>query len=346
MKNINKIELAHLPTPLTFLENITREKGKGNLYMKRDDLTGLGGGGNKLRKLEYLAAEAKEQNCSVLMTVGGPQTNHGRITAAVAAKTGMKSVLLVTGTKPEKVTGNILLDGLFGSDYRLLDIDETALTHEEYNRALDRAAASIRCEYGEKGEKVYYIPLGGSNALGAMGYFFAVKEIMDQCEALEIRIDHLVASFGSGGTFGGLWMGARYFNAPFNVTGITVSPGLDGKLERLSGLMEKMNSTFELGIDLSGHPVDVFDKYKGEGYNVPDRKTRDTVAYLASREGLLIDPVYTGKGFSGCLDLMEKGKLQGNVMFLHTGVSPALHAPGHLEGFQSDLGTTYIREVR
>jgi len=342
----DKIVLGTFPTPVTLLDNISREKGKGKIYLKRDDLSGLGGGGNKLRKLEYLAAEGKAKGATLLLTIGGPQTNHGRMTAAVAAKLNLKSVILATGPMPEGITGNVLLDGLFGSDFRVVDLDEKSLTAKEYKTQLDRAISLVSDEYEKKGEKVYFIPLGGSSPLGSMGYFFAVKEIMDQCEDTGIKIDHLVTSFGSGGTFGGLWLGARYFGAPFDVTGITVSPGMEGKQERMKGLIRDMNRLFDLGLDLSTPEIFSYDDYQGDGYNIPDRRTREVVHYLAAREGVLIDPVYTGKGFAGCLDLMEKGIFgSGNVMFLHSGGAPALHAPGHLEGFQRDFGAKYMKEV-
>ena len=339
MNDVMKVELAHLPTPIDFLKNITEDLEQGKLYIKRDDLTGLGGGGNKIRKLEYLAADALNEGCTTLMTVGGVQTNHGRLTAAVAAKLGMKSVILAAGALPPMLTGNIILDGLFDCDYRILNIDKISLNQYEYAKAMDEARDLIIEEYEKKGEKVYYIPPGGSNSLGAMGYFFCIKEIIDQCREKKLQIDHLVTSFGSGGTYAGLWLGAKYYKAPFDIIGIGVSPGVEEKRENLMKLLFETNRKYDLGVNLDDPDITITDQYAGIGYNKPDRITRNTVKYLASKEGLIVDPVYSGKGLTGCMDMMRNQTFSSdhNVLFLHTGGYPAVFSSDHLKGFQGDI---------
>lgn len=183
------------------MENLTKEIGCGDLYIKRDDLTDVGLSGNKIRKLEYLVAQAKAEGCNTLLTFGGPQTNHGRLTAAAAVRCGMKCILILTGERPDYMSGNLLLDKLMGADLYFTTGDP------------EEAAKKVIAQYEAKGDKVYVIPTGGSNELGAVGYIQMVPELMAQCKEMGIAPKYLVCGSGSQGTFGGLWLGAKYYGA-------------------------------------------------------------------------------------------------------------------------------------
>ncbi|MCI8534880.1 MAG: D-cysteine desulfhydrase family protein [Hungatella sp.] len=347
---LKKEHTGIFPTPLHKLENLSKET-KSNIYIKRDDLSGLGFGGNKLRKLDYLVREAKQQGCTALMTFGGVQTNHGRQTAAVACKYGMKSIIVAnmkTAQPPERLSGNLLLDAILDCDVIFMDMasidshSEGKPPHiiKEETAALRKAVAKKVIElYAAKGEKVYEMPAGGSTPLGAMGYFDAVKEILDQLKEMNTNIDYVVCSSGSNGTFAGLWLGAKYYNAPFEVIGSTVSPYSKQNNVKMAELINAASEKFELGIHAEPQDLKIYGDYWGIGYDKPDDKTFETIYRLARTEGLFVDPTYTGKGFTALLDLVETEKIPAgsNVLFIHTGGLPALFSEHHAEKFTKDL---------
>ena len=207
-EEVKKIPLGLFPTPLQRMSNLERELGCGPLYIKRDDLSDLGLGGNKIRKLEYLVADAIQQGCNTLLTYGGPQTNHGRLTVAAAVRNGMKSILILHGAKPDYLSGNLVLDKMMGADLYFTEGDG------EEQKAL---AQKVMAEYGARGDKVYEIPVGGSNVLGALGYLMMIPELMKQLDEMGASAKYLVTGSGSLGTFCGLWAGAKYFRAGFEV---------------------------------------------------------------------------------------------------------------------------------
>lgn len=255
-------------TPLQRMENLEQALGCGPLYIKRDDLTPLGLGGNKTRKLEFLLGDALAGGADTLVTVGGVQTNHGRLTAAAAAKAGLACTLVLDGAQPEKLSGNLLLDCLLGASLVYTDGRSTSAVIEETLAALQAA-----------GRAPYFIPEGGSNAVGSAGYLAMVPELLAQAGSLPVPPARLVCTMGSLGTFAGLWLGARAFGAPFSVTGVAVNPTTGYTREKAAALVNEMSAAY--GLDIAAAPqdmdiiyADAAHDYAGPGYNVPDAKTR------------------------------------------------------------------------
>ena len=215
IENIKKVKLGYYPTPIEKLGKITEILGKGDLYIKRDDMTGPAFGGNKTRKLEYLLQEALDTGCTAVLTVGGTQTNHGRTTMGAAIKLGLKPILVLEGKDNGYLSGNLTLDALMGTDIYFVENSED----------MPAAIQKVCDKYAAQGDKVYCIPEGGSNTLGAIGYIMSIKEIMEQTAEMGIKLDHIVCTVGSMGTYAGMLLGVKYFNAPFDIIAVPVSPG-------------------------------------------------------------------------------------------------------------------------
>jgi len=336
IEELKKVHLGNYPTPLDKMENITRLMGKGELYIKRDDATGPAFGGNKTRKLEYLIQEALDTGCTAVLTVGGTQTNHGRTTVGAAVKHGLKPILALIGEDTGYLSGNLTLDALMGADMYFV-------TGEQMKAG---AMQQIVKKYEDAGEKVYVIPGGGSNPLGAAGYVMCVKEMLEQIKEQDLKIDHLVCALGSVGTYGGLLLGTKYFNAPFDVIAVPVSP--EDKVQKTKDIVDFVNETsrtYEMGIVISEEDVKIAfgpesEPYSGEAYNKPDSLTREAIITLAKNEGILLDPTYTGKAFRGFLDIVKEGELikEGeSAIFLHSGGAMALWTKEHLDDMQTQL---------
>lgn len=329
---LEKVSLGVFPTPLQKMERLAKELGSGDLYIKRDDLTDVGLSGNKIRKLEYLAAEAKAEGCNTLLTFGGPQTNHGRLTAAAAVRCGMKCILILTGERPDYMSGNLLLDQLMGADLYFTTGDP------------EEAAKKVIAQYEAAGDKVYVIPTGGSNELGAVGYIQMIPELMAQCKEMGIAPKYLVCGSGSQGTFGGLWLGAKYYNAPFEVLGVTINPATPRTPDSCDEYINRMSEMYGLGVTAKGEEIRLFkgngeENYAGIAYNTPDPATRSHIALLARTEAIFLDPCYTGKVFHGFVDMVKSGIIPKgeSAIFLHTGGIPALWTKEHLDSFQEEL---------
>lgn len=352
LSEIKKMEgCGCFPTPLHELENLSKELDC-RLFIKRDDLTGLGFSGNKVRKLQYLVKDAKDKGYTTLLTFGGVQTNHGRQTAAVADKYGMKSIVIATvddGKIPEKLSGNLLLDAILGCDVRFLDTSilkkgPKKLSPDEIKAETVKlrriAADQVIAEYESKGEKVYEMPAGGSTPIGCLGYFFAVKEIMDQLDQMKQKIDYIVCPSGSNGTYAGLWLGIRYFQAPFEVIGGCVSPHEEIYVENMVKFINETSRFLELDITAKKEDLHILcTECAGIAYDKPDEETFETIYKMARSEGLFVDPCYTGKGFTAVLKLLKSGKIPkgSSVLFIHTGGLPGLYSQQHLEKFSKDL---------
>jgi len=316
----HKVPLAHLPTPLEPLPALSRALGGPEIWVKRDDCTGLAGGGNKARKLEYLMADALARKADRIITAGGIQSNHARQTAAAAARLGLRCTLVLTDSVPDRSaayhgSANLLLDRLFGADLRFYDGSADA----------DAAMAEIAQSCAAAGERPYVIPIGGSNAIGARAYVDAAAELLDQATALGQSFSHAVLATGSGGTHAGLALGLATCGAEIPVLGISVSRARDAALERVRGLVESTAAL--LGI---GHEPEILvdDRFVGPGYGLPTDAMKEAVDLVARTEGLLLDPVYTGKAMAGLIALVREGRFaQGDqVLFWHTGGSIALFA--------------------
>ncbi|MBQ3548754.1 MAG: D-cysteine desulfhydrase family protein [Oscillospiraceae bacterium] len=330
--DVKKLSLVE-PTPLQYLPTLSRELGI-ELYCKRDDLTALGAGGNKLRKLEYLAADALDKGATMLLTVGGAQTNHGRLTAAVAAKYGLKCAIAAIDDYPGEVSANILLDRIMGCDL-ILKADDGTDEGEQFDRLVPQLVA----EYEAKGEKVYPIPMGGSNALGALGYYDCAVEVTKQAAALELGDARVVSAVGSIGTYMGLFCGLKNENSPLRLTGIAISPFGEGKEKRLMEYFGEMKTDYPLTFDAVRQDFHIETGYTRGAYNNPSAEVRQAIYRMARSEAIFLDPCYTGKAFAGLLDMIAEGKITRGekVIFLHTGGFPGLYTRHHREEFEKEL---------
>jgi D-cysteine desulfhydrase family pyridoxal phosphate-dependent enzyme len=312
-----RISLAHLPTPLERMERLTRHLGGPELYIKRDDQTGLATGGNKTRKLEFLVANALAQGCDHLITTGAPQSNHCRQTAAAAARCGLGCSLILRGYPPDNLTGNLLLDNLLG-----------AHLYWEQDRSNKEVVAEISHEIQAMGHKPYTIPLGGSNVMGATGYVLAMEELMDQLTAEKIFIDFIVFASSSGGTQAGLVVGAEVTGYRGKILGISVDHPADELKTQVAALATATATHLGLGMLPTVERVEVNDDYIGEGYARVGEMEREAIRMVAQQEGILLDPVYTGRAMGGLIDLIRWGAFTRgqSVLFWHTGGTAALPA--------------------
>lgn len=323
LAKFDRIPLAHLPTPLEPLVRLSWHLGGPRIFVKRDDATGLALGGNKVRKLEYLLGEARRAGADTLVTVGGVQSNHARQTAAVAARLGLVCELIlpryVDWPDPVYATsGNVLLNQLFGA--RMHVLPESTLEPA----ALEAILADIR----RRGGRPFYIPVGGSTPIGALGYVAAVNELLPQLAALDIADAQIVVATGSAGTHAGILVGLAAHERANQVIGIAVSGDTSQKEALVRDLA--IATAANLGVAAADLPprVRVLDAYVGPGYGLPTPEMVEAVQLVARLEGLLIDPVYTGKAMAGLIDLVHNGQIERDrpVVFWHTGGTPALFA--------------------
>lgn len=343
--NLPKVKTGIYPTPLHKLENLSKTLGKAKIFIKRDDLTGFAFGGNKLRKLDYIVADAKEKGCNTLLTYGGIQTNHGRLTAAAAAMHGMKSIIMCYGKPPEYASGNLLLDLMLGSEVFFMDTTEVRKLSKEnvvdgYINLKKNATDKVINQCKAQGDDVYIVPIGGHSVIGTVGYIEAIKEIMDQLEFQEETIDYVLSGLGSGGTFAGLYLGALYYKAPFKIMATTVSDKSESEMHELVEFMNNCNQELNLGLDeIKLEDLDYFNNYYELGYNVPDENTRENMYLLARQEGIFVDPCYTGKTFSALVDLVDKEIIpkDKSVLYIHTGGTPGIYTKEHVDAMQLEL---------
>ena len=318
MKQITEfpnIPFAMLPTPICKLENISREYGK-NIYIKRDDMIGVALGGNKVRKLEFLLGDARDKGADVVLTAGGPQSNHAMLTASCAARIGMKAILVLK-KRGELTGGNLILDDIFGAEVRMVDTD----SYDDVYAEMERIMESLR----QEGHTPYFIPVGGSVPLGSMGYVNCIREIANQSADMGVKFTSIVSATGSGGTYAGLTYGAKLFMPGLRSVGIGVcdDPFEDIAFDLMNGLQELMESP------VPADREDIHIKYHiGPGYAIPSQAGSDAVRHLARNEGILVDPVYTGKALAGFFQLLKEGYFaeDENILFLHTGGAGGLFA--------------------
>ena len=311
-----RVSLAHLPTPLELMPRLSAHLGGPNIYVKRDDCTGLGTGGNKTRKLEFLMADAVANNADVIITQGAVQSNHARQTAAAARKMGMECELVFEQrvedpSDPYINSGNVLLDRIFGANLR--DVDK--------GTDMDAAMEDVAAELRRDGKTPYIIPGGGSNRIGALGYVDCALEIMSQANSEGIVIDHVVHATGSAGTQAGLLTGLKATSANIPLLGIGVNAPKDVQEEKVYKLAVETAEYVGAPGAVQREDVVANCDYVGDGYGIPTKSMNDAVMLLARLEGLLFDPVYSGKGLAGMIDLVGKGHFSGadNIVFVHTG---------------------------
>ena len=310
-------------TPIQPLPRLSAELGGPEIWIKRDDLTGLAAGGNKTRKLEFLVADAIEQGADLLITTGAPQSNHCRLTLAAAAKEGLACRLLieerVPGTYHADDVGNALLFELMGAD-RI----EVVPSGADLMAGMQRMAEEAERE----GRKPYLIPGGGSNALGSLGYVACAEETMQQAFERSVAFDHWVCASGSGGTHAGLLAGLHGVNAGIPLTGVSVRAERAAQEEKIWRLAQAVCDLAGVAVDVPEEAVVVRDDQVGPGYSLPTVAMGEAVRLFARTEAILLDPVYTGKAAAGLIAMVRDGTLRDGqrVLFVHTGGSPALHA--------------------
>lgn len=325
-----KISLANLPTRIYKLENLS-SKLKKNIYIKRDDETGIELSGNKVRKLEFSIAEAKKQGAKVLITCGGIQSNHARATAVAAVKLGMKSVLLLRKPENKLIEGNHLLDLIVGSDVRFV-------TREDYSEKRFEIMEEIKAEFDKKGETAYIIPEGASNGIGLFGYINAIDEIQTQEKMLGIKFDTIVSCVGSSGTYGGLVAGNKLFDTNYNVIGINICDTAEYFKKRALGYIKEsfmyLEETDIKKINLTEDDLKIIDGYTGPGYALNEAEDFEFINEFARLEGIFLDPVYTGKTLKGLVSEIKKGHIPGeNILFIHTGGLYGLFPKAHEMNF-------------
>jgi L-cysteate sulfo-lyase len=309
--------LGFFPTPTVRLNRLTEAVGGAEIYIKRDDLTGLALGGNKTRKLEYILADALAQGCDTIITAGAAQSNHCRQTAAAAAYLGLACHLVLGGEAPTQATGNLLLDQLFGSQIHWAG---------EHRKGEDIPA--LQAELAAAGHKPYVVPYGGSNELGAVAFLQATRELLAQTAE---PFTHIVFASSSGGTQAGLMLGKVACDQHYQVTGINIDKGESGDQPFATHVLELANRTaLMLGMAHQFAPADVVlnDDYLGDGYAVVGAREREAILLTARTEGILLDPVYTGRAMGGLLAMLRSEEIakDARVLFWHTGGAPALFA--------------------
>ena len=318
---IPRLHFAHLPTPIESLPRLTEFLGGPRLLVKRDDQTGLAFGGNKTRKLEFLVAEAQSQGADTLLSAGALQSNHCRQTAAAAAKFGFHCILVLVGQPPAQPSANLLLDLLFGAE---IVWTEKARREAVLQETFERASA--------QGKRPYLVPYGGSSPTGALGYAFAMQELADQ----NVDADWNVFASSSGGTQAGMLLGAHLFGTCGQLLGISIDEPQRKLQEHVAGLASQASERLGARLQFTPEQVLVKDEYAGPGYGVLTGAEKEAIALFAKYEGLLLDPVYTGRAAAGLIDLIRQGffRKEETVLFWHTGGQPALFA----EKYQPDLG--------
>ncbi|MBR5302718.1 MAG: D-cysteine desulfhydrase family protein [Clostridia bacterium] len=309
MKHFDKVSLGIFPTPVHKLEGVSRLLGT-QVYIKRDDMTGLGLGGNKVRKLEYLLAQAKAQGAQVVFTTGGAQSNHAMLTAAACRKMGLEPILILKKRGVMGRKGNLLLESLMGVDVRFMDTP----SYDDIYAEMDRVGMEL-------GRPYYKIPCGGSNALGTLGYVDCVREMKEQ----GLAFDHIICAEGSGGTMAGLALGAKMYMPGARVTGMMVD---NDPFDQITvRLMREAAALLEVDMDIERSDFDLLDMC-GPGYAIASQEGNAAVSMMAENEGIFLDPVYTGKAFAGLIAMAKEGafKPDDRVLFVHSGGAGGLFA--------------------
>ena len=323
--HIPRQSLGFFPTPLIALSRLSKALDGPTIFMKRDDNTGLALGGNKTRKLEFIMGDALAQGADCVITAGAAQSNHCRQTAAAAASLGLECHLVLGGEEPEQTSGNLLLDKIFGSHIHWAGANRKG---EDIPKIVEQLT--------KQGKKPYVIPYGGSNELGALAFVEAFKELESQRESMNLSFTHIVFASSSGATQAGLMLGKKILNSPAQIVGINIDKGETDKVPFDQYTVALANSTASLiGADhqFTESDLTLNSDYVGEGYGVVGTLENEAIAMTAQTEGILLDPVYTGRAMGGLIDMIRSGKIKktDRVLFWHTGGAPALFA------YSSDL---------
>jgi D-cysteine desulfhydrase family pyridoxal phosphate-dependent enzyme len=313
--NLPRVPLAHLPTAIEPLERISAELGGPSIWIKRDDATGLAFGGNKTRKLEYLLADAESKGAKMVLTRGAVQSNHCRQTAAAAARRGLDCILVLGGVAPEKTTANLLIDRLLGAEIHWVEEEDP-----------ETLLAQLFEQAQEENRHPYLIPYGGSNPLGAAAYAAAIGEMIEQ----EIEFDRIIFATSSGGTQAGMIVGADLYQFSGMIQGISVDKRAVELRAHIAPLAMETAEFVGHKLNLQPDEVIVEDGYLGGGYAIMSDVEKEAINLFAQQEGILLDPVYTGRAAGGMMDLIKHGAISPDerILFWHTGGTPALFAYG------------------
>ena len=312
-----RIRLVNLPTPLEEMRRLSGFLGGPRLWIKRDDCTGLAFGGNKERKMEFVVADAVSKGADIVITTGDMQSNHARATAAAAKKVGLDAVLIIWGREPTEYDGNLLLNYLFGADIRFVQVGWRQIAKLE----------AVAKELKKKGHIPYVIPGGASYPVGAVAYVNAMMELLMQARDANMNIDYVVHAAGSGGTQAGLVLGNKVLKTGIKILGVSVAPDdwlVNSTVEIANGCAKLLDVKEVVDKD----DVALIEDYVGEGYGVLTKEVSDAIKLVAQVEGILLDPVYTGKAMAGLIDMIKRGRFDNkeNIVFIHTGGTPALFA--------------------
>lgn len=308
------LPLANLPTPIEKLARLTKYLDGPEIFVKRDDLTGVGLSGNKVRKLEFVLARAFEEGADTVITCGGVQSNHARATAVCAARLGLKSHLILRGEPQVPADGNLLLD-------RLVKAKIDYISPEEYSKRIDEIMHEKADELKSVGQKAFVIPEGASDELGAIGYVQATQEILNQLEEKNLNFDHVICATGSGGTQAGLIIGKLLFEWNVQIYGINVCDDEEYFIRKIGSIIDKATKRFDIPLSKGFRNINIIDGYVGKGYGLSSIKEIELICKVAQLEGIFLDPVYTGKAMMGLFDQIRKGKFgKGEkILFIHTG---------------------------
>ncbi len=327
-----KKDLIHLPTPFKKLENLTKELGGPNIYIKRDDMTGLAFGGNKSRKLEFIMQDVLDKKADAIITWAGLQSNWCLQTAAAARKFGITPILILFNVYdlPAEYDGNLLLDFILSSDIKIREIGKGSILHmEDVDEILEEAALEVK----ERGNTPYVAPIGGSAAggsmaypLGAISYVNAYVELMEQAENKGIDVDCIIHASGSGGTQAGLAVGAKALSDKAKVLGVSVAEEKNTYADYVLDIAADTVTALDLELEIDKSDIIVFDEYLGEGYGEVNKEVAEAIRLMSMKEGIFLDPVYTGKAMVALMDLVKKDyfEKEDNVVFFHTGGTAAL----------------------
>lgn len=337
IEDFPKKDLIPLPTPFQKLENLSLALGGPDIYMKRDDLTGLAFGGNKSRKLEFIIQDALNKNADVIITWASVQSNWCLQTAAAARKFGIKPILLLFKTYdlPEEYDGNLLLDYILDAEVRIREAEKGKVVKKE---DVEKIVEEVENEVKEQRYTPYIVPIGGSmiggsmeKPLGAISYVNAFVELLEQAERQGLKINYILHSTGSGGTQGGLAVGAKALKEDIKVLGISVSDDKESFGKEVLTIAHDTVKALGLDLSLEREDIIIFDEYIKEGYGIVNREVSEAIRFVAIKEGIFLDPVYTGKAMAALIDLVNKGyfKKEDKIVFFHTGGTPALFPNKH-----------------
>jgi len=318
INKLPRVKLVNLPTPLEEMPHLTKILNGPRLWIKRDDCTGLAFGGNKERKTEFVMADALSKKADVVITTGAIQSNHVRATAAAARKLSLTAVLILRGEKPETYDGNLLLDYLLGADLRFVSAD-----WREIDPILKETARKLK----EEGRVPYIIPSGASYSVGAVAYVNATLELLTQAQDMDVKIDYVVHATGSGGTQAGFILAKKILKSRIGVLGICVEPDGDWLIKKTVDIAKEAAKLLDIKVTVEPKDVTLIEDYAGE-YGVLTPEALNAIKLLAQTEGILLDPVYTGKAMAGLINMIKRSRFRkdDNVVFIHTGGTPALFA--------------------